>query len=297
LGQHHQRRRLHAHALRRAHLSRPVLYRRQVSSPLISNCDAVSFILQCGGYAARAWAARALRHARCSKKHTEIQFTQLTRFTGADLQMIDDVMQSPLLNVVVQRHMRDLTKEVAAKEVAGGHSASASFGECAGAECLSACERPVHASPLAALQQQQQQQHNVVCVTSPCPSCYFLVHQLRRQVADLQAAALSHAAVRPVRPFPAHAVACPPPVNSSHMTIRCIDGRTVQVCTRCLPVPAARTVPAATTNHLLSPLPPLSHIFLRRFIFRTSLRRNAAVCTLPAKRIVEGEGVQRVCAR
>jgi hypothetical protein len=206
--------------------------------------------------------------------------------------MIDDVMQSPLLNVVVQRHMRDLTKDVAAPFGVGSHSCCANFGECAGAECLSSSERILN-TPLAALQQQQ----NVVCVSSPCPSCFSLVHQLRRQVAELQAAAASHGTAWPLRPPFSHAAALssfPPPVNSSHMTIRCIDGRTVQVRESFLPVPAARPAPMILVNHPSLPSasltllpPPTRPSHLARFIFRTTLRRNAAVCMLLARQMRE----------
>jgi hypothetical protein len=153
---------------------------------------------------------------------------------GADQQMIDDVMQSPLLNVVISRHMRDM-----AKDTGGGSSdmyRDGNPGEFVNAEIQRSHEWPalVPAAAAPPPPPQQQRHQSVCCSTSPCPSCTPLVHQLRRQVADLQAAAAAAAILSaPFQQRLSHihsaASCCPPPLNSSNMTIRCIDGRTVQV--------------------------------------------------------------------
>ncbi len=193
---------------------------------------------------------------------------------GADQQMIDDVMQSPLLNVVISRHMRELSKDACCSGDVNGGSYS---GEYHG-EGQSLNEKVSQASPIAASHQQQQQQQqqrhqSIVCSSSPCPSCISLVQQLRRQVAELQAAAAStssaHAQQRSIFMHPPASCSLPPPLNSSHMTIRCIDGRTVQVC---------------RVTVLLCPWLPSRCFF--RSIFRITSHPEVAACMLPAKQML-----------
>jgi hypothetical protein len=150
---------------------------------------------------------------------------------GDDLQMINDVMQNPLLSVVISRHMRDLSKDFSSS---AGSSCSSKLGESANADFQISNERFSQVSSAALLPEHLQQQQKLLCSTVPCPSCRPLVQQLRCQIGELQEAVSSATSSTysqqwgsPKQPFASSSHS--PPPNSSFMAIRCIDGRTVQV--------------------------------------------------------------------